>query len=259
MKTIASLLIASVAATALPAFAADAPKKLLVVSTTAGFRHSSIPTAEKVIAELATQTGLFTVEFVQQPPGEPSAPRRPAPLRENATDEQKQAFQEQMRKYREAEENYRKAKADWDQALKQALARLSPDSLRNYDGVIFANTTGDLPIPDKEGFLDWLRSGKAFIGMHSASDTFANWPEFIEMLGGHFQWHGQQVGVECINEDPVHPSTVHLGKSWAIPQEEIYLFRNYDRSRVHNLLSLDKHPNNGTPGHYPVSWTREYG
>ena len=28
---------------------------------------------------------------------------------------------------------------------------------------------------------------------------------------------------------------------------------------MHDLLVLDKHPNLKTPGHYPVSWTRDFG
>ncbi|HOW68247.1 MAG TPA: hypothetical protein PK256_23440, partial [Verrucomicrobiota bacterium] len=31
--------------------------------------------------------------------------------------------------------------------------KMSTAALKNYDGVIFNNTTGDLPIPDKEAFL----------------------------------------------------------------------------------------------------------
>ncbi|HYG23841.1 MAG TPA: ThuA domain-containing protein [Verrucomicrobiae bacterium] len=213
------------------ASAADAPKKLLVVTTTAGFRHSSIPTAEKVLSELAEKSKAFTVEFVRQPEGKLSAVGGPSA-------ETRAALQEE---------------------LKAPLSKLSAESLKNYDGIIFANTTGDLPIPDKEGFLAWVRSGKAFIGMHAAGDTFPKWPEFIEMVGAHFQSHGPQVGVECCVDDPTHPSTAHLGKLWPIAQEEIYLFKNYDRSRVKNLLSLEKHPNSGAAGHFPVAWTREYG
>src|SRR6185295_9348300 len=89
------------------------PKKVLVVTVTKGFRHSSITTAEKVLGELAAKSGAFTVDYVR-------------------TDE--------------------------EMAQKMTL-----DSLKNYDGVVFANTTGDLPLPDKQGFLDWIRSGKAFI------------------------------------------------------------------------------------------------
>lgn len=237
MKSMLAAICAGVMFTSV-VMAADAPKKLLVVTTTVEFRHSSIETAEKVLRELADKTKAFELEFISQPPGKPEGVRNPTP-------EQRAAFQE--------------ANAAWNEKLKTALQKLSPESLKNYDGVIFANTTGDLPLPDREGFLNWIRSGKAFIGMHSATDTLRRWPEYIDMIGGEFQRHGPQVGVECCVDEPTHPSVAHLGKTWQIPLEEIYLFRRYDRSRVKNVLSLEKHPNSGEPGHYPVTWTREYG
>jgi hypothetical protein len=40
------------------------PKKLLMVTTTTSFRHSSIPTSEKVLAQLGKDSGEFTVDFV---------------------------------------------------------------------------------------------------------------------------------------------------------------------------------------------------
>lgn len=59
------LLLCGVAATV----AAEAPKKILVVSVTTGFRHSSIPTAERILSQLAAESGKFTVDFVHQPEG----------------------------------------------------------------------------------------------------------------------------------------------------------------------------------------------
>ena len=44
---------------------AQTSKKLLVVTVTKGFRHSSIPTAEKVLGELAKKDGSFTVDYVR--------------------------------------------------------------------------------------------------------------------------------------------------------------------------------------------------
>lgn len=218
MKFLPTLLITALTATALSA----APKKLLVVTTTTGFRHSSIPNLEKVIQQLGQQSGTYTVDFVQQPPGDMKDPA-------------------------------------WQQALKDALQKLSPASLKNYDGVVFASTTGDLPIPDPQGLLDWIKAGHAFIGIHAASDTFHKWPQYAEMLGGEFATHGPQVGVECINEDPQHPANAHLGKTWTITQEEIYEFKNYDPAKVHDLLDLDKHPQTKSPGHFPVSWCKPVG
>lgn len=235
MKFLATLLVAALPLVTLQA----APKKLLVVTTTTGFRHSSIPTLEKVLSQLGTTSGEFTVDFVQQPPGKPNA------LKPNASDEQKAAF--------------KAADEKWNESLKAALQKLSPESLQNYDGVVFASTTGDLPIPDRQGFLDWIKAGHAFIGIHAASDTFHDWPGYIEMLGGEFKHHGRQVGVDCINVDPKNPANAHLGKTWHIQQEEIYQFKNYDASKVHNLLILDKHPETGAEGQFPVSWCKSYG
>jgi hypothetical protein len=41
------------------------PKRVLVVSTTTGFRHDSIPTAETILGELAKQSGVFTVDYAR--------------------------------------------------------------------------------------------------------------------------------------------------------------------------------------------------
>ncbi|MBI2948066.1 MAG: ThuA domain-containing protein [Verrucomicrobia bacterium] len=215
------------------ATAADGPKKLLVVTTTVGFPHSSIPTAEKVLTQMGDKSGVFTVEIVRSGP-------RPRD-KEQAT-------------------------AWMDKMTKDLAEKMNPEALKKYDGFIFANTTGVLPLPDKQAFLAAIRSGKAFVGMHSASDTFhgekGTVDPYIEMLGGEFLTHGAQAGVECLLRDPNHPATLKkdFGESFCIEQEEIYLMKNYDSSKVHELLVLDKHPNKKTEkGHFPVAWCKEYG
>lgn len=190
------------------------PKKLLVVTATQGFRHSSIPLAERVLAGLGEQTGIFTVD-------------------------------------------YARGGAD-GKGSEDLAAKMTKEALKNYDGVIFANTTGDLPLPDRDGFIDWIKSGKAFIGMHSATDTFHNYRPFVEMIGGEFLTHEAQVGVDCINQDHEHPATKHLGARYAI-FDEIYILKSFERSKVHGLLTLDKHPNRGIPGDYPIAWTKKIG
>jgi len=105
------LLITALAVTSLQA----APKKVLVVTTTTGFRHSSIPTSEKVLEQLAKDSGEFTVDFVHQPPD------KPRDLKRDATDDEKAAF--------------KVAEDKWNESLKAALQKLSPESLKNYDAV----------------------------------------------------------------------------------------------------------------------------
>src|SRR4029078_7064266 len=95
-----------------PAPPAPAPaplKRLLVVTHTAGFRHSSLPIAEPTIRDIGARNALFDSEF-----------------------------------WRTADD---------------VQARLTTDGLRGVDAVFFANTTGNLGIPDMAAFLDWGRAG----------------------------------------------------------------------------------------------------
>ena len=87
---------------------------------------------------------------------------------------------------------------------------LTAEQLAKVDAVIFANTTGDLAIPDREGFIRWVEQGHALIGMHSCSDTFHGFPAFYGMLGGLFLTHGAQVTVDMANQDPAHPDGVEV-------------------------------------------------
>jgi uncharacterized protein len=192
-----------------------APKKVLVVTATTGFRHSSIATAENVIATLGETSGAYTVvDFVRGGPD---------------------------------------GKDDAEVAAKMTLAKLN-----EVDAVIFANTTGDLAIPDKDGFMKWVEAGHALIGMHSCSDTFHGYRPFIEMLGGEFLTHGAQVQVDAYNQDPSHPATRHLGPIYTV-FDEIYEFKSFERAKVHGLLTLDKSPQTLAPGDFPVAWSKDVG
>lgn len=251
------ILVAALSA-AVPAWAAGAPKKVLVVTVTAGFRHSSIPVAEKVLAQLARESGQFTVDFVRQPEGmprPPSAPRAPAKGTDAA------AHQAALKKF---EEDRKAFDTTWTPRVKAALEKLSPANLRNYDAVVFASTSGDLPLPDKQGFVDWIAAGHGFIGVHAASDTLhktgnsEGFPPYVAMIGGAFRTHGPQVTVECVNRDSTHAACQHLPARWTV-FDEIYEFKEHDPRKVHALLSLDRHPQNKEPGDFSVAWSKTHG
>src|SRR5688500_14296518 len=199
---------------AVSALAADVPKKILVVTVTTGFRHSSIPVAEKVLEQLAKESGKFTVDFVRQPEGEPKKANRPQPGPKGA---EEPAHQQALKKFEASEAAYDAALAAWLPKAARALGKLSPANLKNYDAVLFASTTGDdFPLPDKQGFIDWIASGKAFIGVHAATDTFKTFPSYVSMIGGAFRTHGPQVTVECINQDPAHAACAGLPSRWTV-------------------------------------------
>ena len=143
---------------------------------------------------------------------------------------------------------------------------LSRDQLKHYDAVVFY-TTGELPISDeqKTAFLDFISSGKGFIGIHSATDTFYKWPEYGELIGGYFDGHPWHQDVTIKVEDTKHPATRQLEKSFRI-KDEIYQMKNFSRSRVHVLMSLDTNSVDltlpavhRTDKDFAIAWCRDYG
>lgn len=210
------------------------PKRVLLVTVATEYRHSAIETAERTLAELGRSSGRFEVELASVAPPSAASGAEPGAAERAAHLEQ----------------------------IRAVLAeKMHPAALRRYDAVVFANTTGDLPLPDRDAFVQWVKDGGAFIGIHSASDTLHGHRPYIEMLGGEFDHHREPAPFNGINADPGHPATRHLGPAWTLEgrREEIYLFRNYRREAVHELLVLDRHPNTGAPGHFPVSWCRSFG
>ena len=191
---------------------------------------------------------------------------------------------------------------DWDTEFvrtdDEMKAKMTPDALKKYDAVVFANTTGVLPLPDPQGFLDYIKAGHGFAAMHSGSDTLHEWPgqkpgevsAYIDMLGGEFLTHHAQCAIDAHAEDLRSPATRFLkkaakgvsadtqkdltketlpvtdakgGTTWKA-FDEIYLLKNNDRSKVHVLLSLDKYPNDGSadankPGDHLIAWVKSYG
>ena len=176
------------------------------------------------------------------------------------------------------------------EAEKLDFSFFTPEYLAGFDGLMLM-TNGNLPMTDaqKKALLDFVRSGKGFIGAHCAALTFYNYPEFGEMLGGYYRRSVLQnrIGVLKV-EDPNHPATKMLGGSWPLVDEFYHfgtapwdaarptdnidvLFGNhipmgFSRDRVHVLLSLDTAKTNmeGMPdvvkgGDYPQAWTRDYG
>lgn len=148
-------------------------------------------------------------------------------------------------------------------AAEDVRRMLTADALRSVDAVFFANTTGNLGIPDMTAFLAWIADGHAFLGAHSASDTYHGDARYLEMLGNEFETHGEQTEVDLVVDDATHPATTGLGPRWRV-RDEIYRFRQSNRGRVGMLLSLDRYPNDGLArageaGDLPIAWQKAHG
>jgi type 1 glutamine amidotransferase len=262
------LALVSLAAT----LVAAEPKKVIVCTVTTGFRHGSISEAEKTLQKLADESKAFTVvEWVRQPTIDvPKEPRKPKDLAPDADAKAKERYGKDMEKFNaekakwdsEIKPKAQAAEKEFDAAVKKELEKLSPANLAKVDGVIFANTTGDLPLPDNQGFVDWVKGGGAFMAMHSGSDTFHKFPGYNDMLQGEFKTHGAQVPADLVVADPEHPATKDLPNPFNLVQEEMYQFKegSHDLTKLHTLLYLKHHPNEPqTAGHYAVSWCRMHG
>ena len=110
------------------------------------------------------------------------------------------------------------------------------DDLSAYDAVIFLNTTGDALMPldfgklsaadqtaararetrYKTNLFNFVNSGKGFVGIHSAADTYwqgpGMWQAYRDMIGGSFLRHpwGSGDPVTVRSEDPASPITSFL-------------------------------------------------
>jgi len=202
------------------------PPRILCVSVTTGFRHGSIGVAEGVLESIGREGGRYHLEYLRMPPG-----RREDP--------------------------------EWQEQLAAQFARaFAPEMLADFEGVMFVSTTGELPLPDIDGFLDWIRSGKAFIGFHAASDTLKSSDAYVEMIGGHFAGHPWNAGGEhaFVNHEPGHPVAAMFPPRFRW-RDEIYQYDpRYKPDNVRVLISLDMAASTPRhPWHVPVSWVRDYG
>ena len=235
-------------------------KKLLVVTTTEGFRHGpAIVAAQRILPELAAKSnGEFEFDFLPDPGPRPNpgqAPKRTPDMTDAQWAEKQSAF----------ESSSTKAKADlgiWQSKIKDAFQqKFTATELESYDGVVFSNTTGELPMPDGAAFVNWISKGKAFVGMHAATDTLKGMPPYYEMINGSFAGHPWGAGgtYNFVNHEPTHP-VVSMFPSEFPWRDEIYQYNNFNPASVHVLISLDMAKSKPQfPYHVPVSWVRNVG
>ncbi len=145
-------------------------------------------------------------------------------------------------------------------------SEFSTENLERYAAVMFY-TTGELPMSgaEKTALLDFVRSGRGFLGVHSATDTFYTWPDYLDLIGGYFNGHPWHQAVTIEVADSGDPLVGFLGRSFQV-EDEIYQISDFDYRGSHVLLHLD--PNSvdlGKPSvrqrfyGWPLAWTRSYG
>jgi uncharacterized protein len=151
-------------------------------------------------------------------------------------------------------------------AATEDVSVFSRENLGRFGAVMFF-TTGELPMNDaqKRALIDFVRGGGGFLGVHSATDTFYQWPEYGKLIGGYFDQHPWHEAVRIDVADRSDPLVAFLGASISL-SDEIYQIRDFDAGGSHVLLRLDpasvdlnrdnvhRHPYG-----WPLAWTRAYG
>jgi type 1 glutamine amidotransferase len=206
-------------------------RKVLIFTKTNGFRHGSIPVAIKSLTMLGEETGAYSAVHSE------------------------------------------------DDSV------FEPESLAEFDAVFMINTTGPLFLPRKmpkdpaerktvlarearlkASLVNFVSSGKGLAGTHSATDTYKNWKEYNDMMGGAFDGHPWHMEVPIRVLDGSHPlNKVFKGKGFTIA-DEIYQFRAdtsspKDRRILLTLAPEWKEISRGKREDkmYAISWIRNYG
>ena len=228
-------------AEALPAEAyakPEKPRRLLVVSRTNGFRHASIATGKLLFAEMGRRTGAF------------------------------------------------------EAVVSDDLDNLEAGKLAGFDAVCFLSTTQNIFLPHpkemekmsdaekeaakaretrlKQSLMNFIKGGGGFVGIHAATDTCYEWPEYGKMINGYFDGHpwgaGTHVSIKVEPGQEKHPLVSMLeGRNLEFKEEIYQLKEPYDSKAVHMLLRLDTEKTDmtlkgikRTDGDFGVAWARHW-
>jgi len=168
-------------------------------------------------------------------------------------------------------------------------AVLNPEAIKQWNLLLFNNTTGDptaerklvreevgkegkkkpvyqtIPHPERrKALIERVRDGAGWIGFHGAGDSLYDSPEYNEMVNGWFAGHPWSGKVRVTIEEPDHPLMKPFGKGpWEV-SDEIYQFRNYDRSRARILMSIyrpsvEAYRGNRKDRDYATCWISRFG
>lgn len=138
-------------------------------------------------------------------------------------------------------------------------ALFTTKNLKQYNALIFLNTTGDL-FNDKEqkALVKYIRDGGGFVGIHAATDAEYDWEWYGRMAGGYFKSHPkeQKAKVNIVNKD--HASTKMLPDEIK-RRDEWYDFKNINPDII-VLATLDETSYKGGKmnNNHPIVWYHEF-
>jgi uncharacterized protein len=179
------------------------------------------------------------------------------------------------------------AKNGWEFTFSKDGSKFGKEYLAQFDAVFFY-TTGDLTTPGtdkqppmtvegKQALFDYVRSGRGFVGTHSAADTFHTANEskkgpdryvnhgekadaYVRFLGGEFIKHGAQQKATNKVTNPKFPGFEQAGPEFTL-HEEWYSLKDFAPD-LHVLTVIDAPSMQGVEYQrppYPTTWARTEG
>ncbi|NMC04733.1 MAG: ThuA domain-containing protein [Candidatus Lokiarchaeota archaeon] len=128
---------------------------------------------------------------------------------------------------------------------------LAGNIVKFFDCIVSYTQGGEFLPGEEDLLLDFVASGKGFVGIHGATASFKSFPRYHAMLGGTFTGHALPRKFEARPTGKVHPIT--SGMQPFKLKDEPYV-HDIDPSKVDVIVErVDKKET------APAAWTKEHG
>jgi type 1 glutamine amidotransferase len=155
--------------------------------------------------------------------------------------------------------------ADWQ----EDASVFNDERLKQYQAVIFLLTSGDILNDEQQAAMErFIRSGKGFVGIHSASDTEYDWNWYTQMVGRTFHVHPEIQTAKLEVLDRKFPGLELMPKRF-LWTEEWYEFGAERIKGLNYILAVDEKTYNpaadwgkvkgtGMGKFHPIAWYHHY-
>ncbi len=161
----------------------------------------------------------------------------------------------------------------------QNFRKITEESLKNFDAVIFLSTTADIFDDNEQAIFEkYIQSGKGYVGIHAASDTEYDWEWYTKLVGRMFHIHPARQTAKLKIIDHNFPGLEHFPNTllWT---DEWYEFGEEKVENLNYLITVDettfnpvvtwKNRDSDTSGNmidrigkgmgfHPISWYHEF-
>jgi len=140
--------------------------------------------------------------------------------------------------------------------------RFQDHFLKDYDAVIFLNTTGDVLNRSQEvAFERYIQAGGSYLGIHSACDTEYEWPWYGKLVGAYFQNHPEIQKASLFIPDTTQDEMLKdIPKQFSIEDEWYNFIPESISESTKKIQFLDEKSYEGGkhPTGHPITWYHEF-